>query len=126
MVYFLFQNIQELENKLSQVQKNLNDIKDDLSIVMQECKVKKDKKQDIQESFKNILCKLNLECEKPFFNQKFNRYVLNYQTFIKIASTDDNFHYLTIIDADISIDKIQFTLGFLIKKISPYFSFHEN
>jgi regulator of replication initiation timing len=84
MVYYLFQNIHDLENKIDQIRKDFNDLRDDLSMVLQECKVKKDKKEKIQESFKNLLCKLDIECQEPFFNPKFNRYVLSYKTLLQI------------------------------------------
>lgn len=121
MVNVLLQRIKELEDKLEKISKNNEEAKDNILKLFKQCKVDKNIKEQFKKNLLNIVNKLEIKEEEKFFSDNY----LKYKTFIDIVK-NVNHGYLIIIDANYNEDIKKFILGFLLNKISPFFTFDNN
>jgi len=117
MVNILLNKIKELENKLAQIEKNNNEAKEEILELFKECKIDKSKKDKFKNRLKKTIFKLQIPKNEYFFDG----IALKYNSFIEILKTMDH-GYLVIIEADFKKEIKQFVLGYLINKISPFFT----
>lgn len=117
MVNVLLKRIKELEDKLEKISKNNEEAKNYILKLFKQCKVDKKLKEQFRKDLLNIIDKLDIKQEENFFNNNY----LNYKTFIEVVKNVNN-GYLAIIDAAYEENIKKFILGFLINKISPFFT----
>ena len=117
MVNILLNRIKELENKLAQIEKNNNKAREEILELFKECKIDKSKKDKFKNRLKKTIFKLQIPKNEYFFDG----IVLKYNSFAEILKTMDH-GYLVIIEADFKKEIKQFVLGYLINKISPFFT----
>ncbi len=121
MVNILLKRIKNLEEKLNVVSKENEEAKDELLELYKQCKVSKDKKDIFKKKLLQALNKIQTVKEENFFDDN----ILKYKAFLDICK---NIHsgYLVLIEANYQADIQKFILGFLINKISPFFTINEN
>jgi len=121
MVNILLKKIKELENRIDEISKNNQKVKNEILSLYKQCKVDKSIKNDFKKRLINILNVLEINENEKFFNNN----SLKYATFIKITENLNN-GYLIIINANYEKDIKNFILGFLLNKISPFFTFDKD
>ncbi len=121
MVNLLLNRIKELENRLEEITEKNIEAKEEILSLFKQCKIEKDKKDSFKKKLLNALEKIETKEIKNFFNQNY----LKYNTFIEIAK-NLNSGYLVIINADYPQEIKKFILGFLLNKISPFFTLDNN
>ena len=121
MVNLLLNRIKELENRLEEITEKNIEAKEEILSLFKQCKIEKDKKDLFKKRLLNALEKIETKEIKNFFNQNY----LKYNTFIEIAKNLNN-GYLVIINADYPQEIKKFILGFLLNKISPFFTLDNN
>ena len=121
MVNLLLNRIKELENRLEEITEKNIEAKEEILSLFKQCKIEKDKKDLFKKRLLNALEKIETKEIKNFFNQNY----LKYNTFIEIAK-NLNSGYLVIINADYPQEIKKFILGFLLNKISPFFTLDNN
>lgn len=121
MVNILLKRIKNLEEKLDEVSKENEKAKNEILELYKECKISKDKKNKFKKNLFAALNKIQIVKEENFFDDN----ALKYKAFLDICK---NFHtgYLVLIEADYQLDIQKFILGFLINKVSPFFTINEN
>jgi len=117
MVNILLNKIKELEKQLAQIEKNNNEAREEILELFKECKVDKNKKDKFKNRLKKTIFKLHISQNEYFFEGN----ALKYNSFAEILKTMNN-GYLVIIEADFKKEIKQFVLGYLINKISPFFT----
>ncbi len=122
MVNVLLQKIRELEKELQKVKLNNDEAKEMILELFKECKVEKDKKNMFKKNLLKAFEKMEIKDIKSFYDSNNS---LKYASFLEIASHINN-GYLVILDANFSSEKQKFVLGFLINKISPFFTLINN
>ncbi|AZV46707.1 hypothetical protein C3L23_05300 [Nautilia sp. PV-1] len=122
MVNILLQKIKELETELLNIKQKNSETKELITSLCKECKIEKSKKSEFKKKLLKIISNLeNVHIEK-FYDEN---NALKYTSFIEIAK-NINSGFLVIVDADVSEEKKKFILGFLINKISPFFTLLDN
>ncbi len=121
MINLLLKRIQELENRLDEISKNNQQTKNEILELFKQCKVDKNLKENFKKRLIDIIDKLNIANNEKYFNENY----LKYTTFIDIAKSLKN-GYLVIVDANFNDDIKKFILGFLLNKISPFFTLDKN
>ncbi len=121
MINILLNRIKELENKLAEVSKNNAKAKSEILNLFKQCRVDKSIKNDFKKRLLDAINKLEVSDDEKFFNNNY----LKYKTFIEIAKNLNN-GYLIIINADYNEEIKRFILGFLLNKISPFFTLENN
>jgi len=121
MVNILLKKIKELENKINIIEQNNNEAKEILLELFKKCKIDKNKKEKFKEKFKKAILKLEISNIEKFFSEN----GLKYNSFLEILKTVNN-GYLVIIDANYSDDIKKFILGYMVNKISPFFTLDKN
>ena len=122
MVNILLNRIKNLEEKLNTILKENEEVKNELLELYKQCKVPKEKKNGFKKNLLKSLGKIEISKEEDSF---FDGNILKYKAFLDICK---NLHtgYLVFINADYPSDIQKFILGFLINKISPFFTINEN
>jgi len=121
MVDLLLQRIKFLENELSEKSKNIEEAKSEIIKLFKQCKIAQDKKEEFKNNFLKAINNLDLDIENEFFDGNF----LKYTAFLKIINNITH-SYLVLIDTSSEKDINNFVLGFLTKKISPFFTINQN
>ncbi len=121
MVNILLKRIKNLEEKLNMISKENEEAKNELLELYKQCKVSKDKKELFKKKLLKALNKIKSINEENFFDDN----ILKYKAFLDICK-NLNKGYFVFIEADYSHDIQKFILGFLINKISPFFTIYEN
>jgi len=121
MINILLERIKYLENRLKEIEKNNESVKENLIKLFKECKIEKTKKEQFKEELKKSLLKLNIGVNNYFFNEL----GLRKSAFIKIVKEIEN-SYLVIIDANFNEDIQKFIIGYMTNKISPFFTLEDN
>jgi len=122
MVNVLLQKIKELEKELKEIKSKNEKSKEMLLSLYKECKVNKERKDKFKKNLLKALSLLDIN-ETPSFYDENN--ALKYASFLEIAK-NINSGFLVIVDADMDDEKRKFVLGFLINKISPFFTLYNN
>jgi hypothetical protein len=122
MVNVLLQKIRELEKELEEIKQNNYEAKEEILGLFKKCKVEKDKKVMFKKNLLKALEKLEIKDVKSFYDTNNS---LKYASFLEISSHISN-AFLVMLDADLSHEKQKFILGFLINKISPFFTLVNN
>jgi len=117
MVNLLLNRIKELENKIELITKNNTEVKEEIIMLFKKCKVDKNIKEDFKKQFLSIIEKLEINLNSSFFKEN----ILKFNSFLEIAK-NINDGYLVIINASYNEEIKNFILGFLINKISPFFT----
>jgi len=121
MINLLLQKIKDLEKKIDEISKNNQEVKDEILNLYKQCKVDKNIKKDFKKRLINILNKLEIPETNKFFKENY----LDYNTFLEITKSL-NSGYLIIIECNYDEEIQKFILGFLINKISPFFTISKN
>ena len=121
MVNLLLKRIKELENRLDEMTKNNEEAKNIILELFKQCKVDKNIKENFKKRFFLAINKLETKSDEKFFNDNY----LKYKTFVEIAKNLDR-GYLIIINANFNEEIKKFVLGFLLNKISPFFTLDDN
>jgi len=121
MVDLLLERIKYLENELNEKSKNIDQAKAEIIKLFKQCKIAQDKKEEFKNNFLKAINNLDLNSENEFFEGNF----LKYPAFLKIIE-NINDSYLVLIDATFDEDMKKFVLGFLTKKISPFFTINKD
>ena len=121
MVDLLLERIKYLENELSEKSKKIEQAKAEIIKLFKQCKIAQDKKEEFKNNFLKAINNLDLNSENEFFEGNF----LKYPAFLKIIE-NINDSYLVLIDATFDEDMKKFVLGFLTKKISPFFTINKD
>lgn len=121
MINLLLKRIKELENKMDKISENNEKAKNEILDLFKQCKVDKHLKENFKKRLINIINKLEISKNEKYFNENF----LKYNTFIEIAKSL-NKGYLVIINADYNDEIKKFILGYLLNKISPFFTLYKN
>jgi len=121
MIDLLLERIKYLENELDDYSEKLQKSKEKIVRLIKECKINKDKKESFKKEFKKIIKNFDVEIGERFFENNF----LKYEAFLNIVK-GINYGYLVLIDADYEKDIKNFMLGFLTKKITPFFTLSKN
>jgi len=121
MIDLLLERIKYLENELDDYSEKLQKSKEKIVRLIKECKINKDKKESFKKEFKKIIKNFDVEIGERFFENNF----LKYEAFLNIIK-GINYGYLVLIDADYEKDIKNFMLGFLTKKITPFFTLSKN
>jgi len=121
MINILLERIKYLENRLKEIEKNNESVKENLIKLFKECKIEKTKKEKFKEELKKSLLKLNIPANNYFFNEL----GLRKSAFIEIVKEIEN-SYLVIIDANYNEDIQKFIIGYMTNKISPFFTLEDN
>ena len=121
MVNILLNRIKKLEEKLNLIVKENEEAKKELLELYKQCKVPKEKKEKFKKHLLEILNKIHISKEEYFFDDN----ILRYKSFLEICK-NFNTGYLVFINANYSPDIQKFILGFLINKISPFFTINDN
>ena len=121
MVDLLLERIKYLENELNEESKKIEKSKSEIIALFKKCRVPQNKKDVFKTQFLKIMNNLNLNIKAEFFENNF----LKYSAFLQIIENMNN-KYLVLIDANFNENIQKFVLGFLMKKISPFFTIDEN
>ena len=122
MVNILLNRIKNLEEKLNRVSKENEEVKTELLELFKQCKIPKEKKNGFKKNLLKSLEKIEISKEEESF---FDGNILKYKAFLEICK---NLHtgYLVFINADYPKEIQKFILGFLVNKISPFFTVDGN
>jgi hypothetical protein len=118
MINVLLQKIKELESHIEEIQTKNQKAKEIILDLFKDCKVSKDKKEMFKKTLLKALSNLETGKIKKFYD---NNNALKYDSFLEIAK-NINQGFLVIIDGNINEERKKFILGFLINKISPFFT----
>lgn len=121
MVNILLKKIKNLEEQLNMISRENEEAKNELLELYKQCKVSKDKKDLFKKKLLKALSKIKTPNEENFFDDD----ILTYKAFLDICK-NLNKGYFVFIDDNYSSDIQKFILGFLINKISPFFTVDEN
>ena len=121
MIDLLLERIKYLENELTKKSKNIEQSKQEILTLFKQCKISTDKKELFKNKFLKSINNLNIDIKNEFFEGNF----LKYSAFLKIIDNITN-TYLVLIDTSDGEDVKNFVLGFLTKKISPFFTLNQN
>ncbi|GAB6073679.1 hypothetical protein [Nautilia lithotrophica] len=122
MVNILLQKIKELENELNEIKEKNTKSKEMILNLFKECKISKEKKEKFKKELIKALSNLDIKNSSSFYD---NNNALKYNSFLDIAKNIPN-GFLVIIDGNMEDDKKKFVIGFLINKISPFFTLSDN
>jgi hypothetical protein len=122
MVNILLKKIKELETELFNIKQKNSETKDLITSLCKECKIEKSKKSEFKQKLLKIISNLESIHIEKFYDEN---NALKYASFIEIAK-NINGGFLVIVDADVNEEKKKFILGFLINKISPFFTVSDN
>ncbi|NPA87508.1 MAG: hypothetical protein GXO01_02260 [Epsilonproteobacteria bacterium] len=123
MVNVLLDKIKVLENQLDEIKENNAKAKELLFKLFKECKVSKEKKEKFKNSFLKAVSMLDIKDIPSFYDDK---NALRFSSFLEIAKNIKN-GYLVIIDVDSGdMEKKKFVLGFVVNKISPFFTYSDD
>jgi len=118
MVNVLLEKIKMLESELEEVKTNNYHAKEKLLQLFKECKIPKEKKDKFKSSFLKAISLLDTKSTQKFYDEN---NALKYPSFLEVAKNIKN-GYLVIIDVPFEKEKQKFVLGFVINKISPFFT----
>ena len=121
MINVLLSRIKNLEEKLNQISKNNEEARNELLELFKQCRVAKEKKNIFKKNLVEALNKIETVKEENFFDNN----VLKYKAFLDICKNLSK-GYFVFIDANYNSNIQQFILGFVINKISPFFTLNEN
>lgn len=116
MTNLLFERIRDLENKIEKI----SSLKSKILKLFKECKIPKEKKEKFKKELKKVLEEIEVE-KNNFFENNF----LRYEIFLELIKNSKN-GYLVLIDASFPNEIQYFILGFLVNKISPFFTLKDN
>jgi len=116
MTNLLFERIRDLENKIEKI----SSLKSKILKLFKECKIPKEKKEKFKKELKKVLEEIEVE-KNNFFENNF----LKYEIFLELIKNSKN-GYLVLIDASFPNEIQYFILGFLVNKISPFFTLKDN
>ena len=122
MFNILLQKVKELEKELKEIKSKNEKSKEMLLNLYKECKVNKEKKDRFTKTLLKALTLLDLNKIETFFD---DNNALKYASFLEIVK-NINSGFLIIVDADLDDEKRKFVMGFLINKISPFFTLYNN
>jgi len=122
MINVLLRKIKELETQLNEIKEKNSQSKETILNLFKECKIVKEKKEKFKKELIKALSNLEIKSNDSFYD---NYNSLKYNSFLDIAKNISN-GFLVIIDGNMEDDKKKFVLGFLINKISPFFTLSNN
>jgi len=118
MVNVLLKRIRNLEKELKEIKEKNRKVKELIVEVCKDCKIEKSKKDAFRKKYMSVLSNLEDGDVELFYNEDNS---LKYESFLEIAQNITN-SYLVIVNANLPEDKKKFLLGFIINKISPFFT----
>ena len=123
MVNLLLRKIKELEAELEKIKENDLKVREEILELFKHCKIEKSKKEIFKLKLLKTISKLEHKSIKDSFYDENN--ALKFESFVEIAKNVQN-GYLVIVNADFDKNRQKFVLGFLINKISPFFTLQDN
>jgi len=121
MVNILLKRIKNLEEELNTMSKENTEAKNELLELFKQCKVPKEKKDFFKKRLLRSLNKIKTPNEDNFFCDS----VLKYKAFLDISKNIGT-GYFVFIEANYPPEIQKFILGFLINKVTPFFTINEN
>jgi len=120
MINLFFYKVKELEEFIEKIKKRDEKIKDELIELFKNCKIEKSKKEEFKEKLFKTIALLNIKYNHKFFRNN----MLTFSAFEEAIKNEEG--YLVIISTPNNEETRKFLLGFLIKKISPFFTISQN